>query len=102
MKAAQNRPKNYANQRRKPLEFEVGDQVLLRVSPTKDITRFGVMGKLTPRYIGLYPITQRVKEVTYHFELPPELPRVYSIFHVSTFRKYIPNPSYVFTPDPIQ
>ena len=50
MKAAQDRYKSYADQRRRPLEFEVGDHVFLHVSPMKGVYRFGVRGKLSPRY----------------------------------------------------
>ena len=59
-------------------------------------------GKLSPRHIGTYPIVQRVREVAYRLEWPPELPRVHNIFHVSQLRKYVPDPSYVIMPDPIQ
>jgi len=64
--------------------------------------RFGVTGKLSPRYIGLYPIVQQVGEVAYHLELARKLLKVHNIFHVSQLRKYIPDPSHVITLDPIQ
>jgi len=64
--------------------------------------RFGVMGKLRPRYIRSYFIVQHVKEVAYRLELPAELPRVYNIFHVSHLPKCVPTPSHVITLDPIQ
>jgi len=102
MKAAQNRQKSYADRRRRPLEFRVGDHVFLRVSPTKGITRFGKAGKLSPRYIGPYPITKRVGEVAYQLELPTEFQRVHNVFHVSQLRKYISDPSHVVEADPIQ
>jgi len=102
VKAAQSRQKSYVDRRRRPLEFEVRDQVFLRVSLTKSITRFGVTGKLNARYMKPYPIIQRVGEVAYHLELPLELPRVHNIFHVSQLHKYVPDPSYIIMPDPIQ
>jgi len=101
MRVAQSRQKSYADQRRRPLEFEVGDQVFLKVSPTKVIMRFGVTGKLSLRYIGPYPVTQRVREVAYRLELPPRLPRVHNVFHVSKIHKYIQDPSHVIEPDPV-
>jgi len=86
---AQSHQKNYADWRCRPLEIEVGDHVFLKVSSTKGITRFGMTGKLSPRYIEPYLIMQPVREVAYRLELPPELPRVYNVFHVSQVRKYI-------------
>ena len=80
----------------------MGDQVILLVFPTKGIVRFGMIEKLSPRYIGLYPIIQRVREVAYRLELPPELSRVNNVLHVSQLRKYIPDPSHIIEPDPIQ
>ena len=65
MMAAQSRQKSYADQRRRPLEFEVGDHVFLKISPTKGIMRFGQTGKLSPRYIGPYEILERIGEVAY-------------------------------------
>ena len=69
------------------MEFLVGDFVFLKVSPTKGVKRFGKRGKLSPRYIGPYQITQRVGEVAYRLALPPELLSVHSVFHVSMLRK---------------
>ena len=75
MRAAQSHQKSYADQRRKPLEFQVGDLVFLKVLPAKGITKF-VIRKLSPRNIGSYPILQKVEEVAYLLELPPEPPTV--------------------------
>ena len=69
--AAQSRQKSYADHRRRPLEFQVGDHVFLRVSPRKGVFRFGKKGKLAPRYIGPFEILQRVGEVDYQLALPP-------------------------------
>jgi len=101
MKMAQSHQKRYADQRHRPLEFEVGDRIFLKVSPTKGITRFGMAVKLRPRYIGSYLIAQWVGEVAYRLKLPPELPRVYDVFHVSQLRKYVQDPSHVIEPNPI-
>jgi len=65
------------------LEFEAGDYIFIKVSPTKGITRFSIVGKPSLRYIGPYPITQRVGEVPYRLELSLELHRVHNVFHVS-------------------
>lgn len=87
LQTAQSRQKSYADRRRRELEFEVGDHVLLKVSPKRGIQRFGVKGKLAPRYIGPFEISQRVGEVAYRLALPPELSHVHNVFHVSMLRK---------------
>ena len=94
MLAAQSRQKSYADKRRRPLEFEVGAHVWLRVSPTRGVRRFGVKGKLSPRYIGPFEILERVGEVAYKLALPPALDGVHSVFHVSQLRQYVPDPSH--------
>jgi len=76
--------------------------VLLKVSMTKGITRFGMARKLGPRYIGPYSVMERVGEVAYCLELPTELLRVHNVFNVSQLQKYIPDPSHVIELDPIQ
>ena len=92
---AQSRQKSYADRRRRPLEFQEGDFVLLKVSPRKGVTRFGVKGKLAPRYVGPFPIVQRVGVVAYRLALPPELSHVHDVFHVSMLRKCQPEPEAV-------
>ncbi|GJX50801.1 putative reverse transcriptase domain-containing protein [Tanacetum coccineum] len=87
IQAAQDRQKSYANRRRKPLEFEVGDKVMLKVSPWKGVIRFGKRGKLNPRYIGPFRIIAKVGTLAYRLELPDQLSRVYSTFHVSNLKK---------------
>ena len=69
LKISQDRQKSYANNRRRDLEFEVGDMVFLRISPWKGVLRFGKRGKLSPRYIGPYRIVERIGEVAYRLEL---------------------------------
>nr|GEZ98286.1 putative reverse transcriptase domain-containing protein [Tanacetum cinerariifolium] len=79
--------KSYANKRRKPLEFQVGDKVMLKVSPRKGVIRFGKRGKLNPRYIGPFKILAKVGTVAYRLELPEQLSHVHSTFHVSNLKK---------------
>ena len=92
MKAAQSRQVSYTNRRRRPLEFEKGDHVYLRVSPNKGISRFGFKGKLAPRYIGPFPITEKCSAVAYRLQLPENLARVHNVFHVSQLKKCLKPP----------
>ncbi|GJT92442.1 putative reverse transcriptase domain-containing protein [Tanacetum coccineum] len=87
IQAARDRQKSYADVRRKPLEFQVGDKVMLKVSPWKGVIRFGKRGKLNPRYIGPFKIIAKVRTVAYHLEIPERLSRVHNTFHVSKFKK---------------
>ena len=87
LKAAQDRQKSYADKRRRPIEFSVGDYVLLKVSPWKGLIRFRKRGKLSPRYIGPFKILARVGEVAYRLELPGKLSSIHPTFHVSYLRK---------------
>ncbi|GJW32790.1 putative reverse transcriptase domain-containing protein [Tanacetum coccineum] len=73
MQAARDRQKSYADLKRKPMEFQVGDKVMLKVSPWKGVVRFGKRGKLNPRYVGPFKVIERVGEVAYKLELPEEL-----------------------------
>jgi hypothetical protein len=79
----------------------VGDQVFLKLSPWKGVVRFGKRGKLSPRYIGPYEITERVGPVAYRLRLPPELSRIHDVFHVSMLRKYVADPSHILQEQPI-
>ncbi|GKA41086.1 hypothetical protein Tco_0733679 [Tanacetum coccineum] len=81
------RLRSYADKRCKPLEFQVGDKVMLKVSPWKGVIRFGKRGKLNPRYIGNFKILAKVGTVAYQLELPEQLSRVHSTFHVSNLKK---------------
>ncbi|GJS96717.1 hypothetical protein Tco_0803685 [Tanacetum coccineum] len=87
IQAAQDRQKSYANLKRKPMEFEVGDRVMLKVSPWKGVVRFGKRGKLNPRYVGPFKVLAKVGKVAYRLELPQELSRVHHTFHVSNLKK---------------
>ncbi|GKA98659.1 retrotransposon protein, putative, ty3-gypsy subclass [Tanacetum coccineum] len=95
LQAARDRQKSYANVRRKPLEFQVGDHVMLKVSPRKGVIRFGKRGKLNPRYIGPFKILKRVGPVAYKLELPEELNNVHNTFHVSNLKKCLSDESLV-------
>ncbi|GKA06486.1 putative reverse transcriptase domain-containing protein [Tanacetum coccineum] len=87
MQAARDRQKSYADLKRKPMEFEVGDKVMLKVSPWKGVVRFGKRGKLNPRFVGPFKVIKRVGDVAYKLELPEELSRVHNTFHVSNLKK---------------
>ncbi|GKA83660.1 putative reverse transcriptase domain-containing protein [Tanacetum coccineum] len=84
---AHDRQKSYADVRRKPLEFQVGDKFMLKVSPWKGVIRFGKQGKLNPRYIGPFKVLEKLGTVAYRLELPQQLIRVHSTFHVSNLKK---------------
>ncbi|KAI3822262.1 hypothetical protein L1987_09850 [Smallanthus sonchifolius] len=87
MAAARDRQKRYANKRRKPLEFQVGDMVLLKVLPWKGVIRFGKRGKLNPRYVGPFKILKRIGPVAYQLDLHEGLSDVHNVFHVSNLKK---------------
>ncbi|GKB41695.1 putative reverse transcriptase domain-containing protein [Tanacetum coccineum] len=87
IQAARDLQKSYANMRRKPLEFQVGDKVMLNVSPWKGVIHFGKREKLNPKYIGPFKVLAKVGTVAYRLELPQQLSRVHSTFHVSNLKK---------------
>jgi len=95
MRATQSRQKSYADKRRRPLEFEAGDHVFLRVTPTIGIGRALKSRKLTPRFIGPYQITRRIGPAAYEITLPPQLANLHNVFHISQFRKYVADPTHV-------
>ena len=80
----------HAERRRRPLEFEVGDHVFLKVMPKRGVVRFGKRRKLSQRYIGPFEILERVGTVAYWLALPPSLLGVHEVFHVSMLQKYTP------------
>ncbi|GJZ07701.1 putative reverse transcriptase domain-containing protein [Tanacetum coccineum] len=95
LQAARDRQRSYANVRRKTLKFQVGDRVMLKVSPRKGVIRFGKRGKLNPQYIGPFKILKKVSPVAYILELPEELSNVHSTFHVSNLQKCLSDESLV-------
>nr|GEV16676.1 reverse transcriptase domain-containing protein [Tanacetum cinerariifolium] len=102
IQATRDKQKSYADKRCKPLEFEVGDKVMLKVSPWKGVVRFGKRGKLNPRYIGPFKILAKVGTLAYRIELPEQLSRVYSTFHVSNLKKCFVDEPLTFPLDEIQ
>ncbi|WVZ85345.1 hypothetical protein U9M48_032284 [Paspalum notatum var. saurae] len=102
LKRAQSRQKSYSDKRRRPLVFEKDDHVYLRVSPMKGVHRFGVKGKLAPRYVGPFKITEQCGPVAYRLELPPHLAAVHDVFHVSQLKKCLRVPEEVIDTSQIQ
>nr|GFC44095.1 putative reverse transcriptase domain-containing protein [Tanacetum cinerariifolium] len=76
-----------ADLKHKPMEFQVGDKVMLKVSPWKGVVRFGKQGKLNPRFVGPFKVLERVRDVAYKLDLLQELSRVHNTFHVSNLKK---------------
>ena len=81
--------------RRRPLGFEVGDHVFLKVMPKRGVVRFGKRGKLSPRFIGSFEILKRIGSVAYRLALSPSMSGVHEVFHVSMLRRYTPDPAHV-------
>nr|GFA82434.1 putative reverse transcriptase domain-containing protein [Tanacetum cinerariifolium] len=93
LRAARNHQKSYVNNRRKPLEFEDGDRVFLKVSPWKGTIQFRKEGKLAPRYVGTFEILKRIGLVVYRLRFPQELKGIHDTFHVSKLKKCLANAS---------
>jgi hypothetical protein len=93
LKIAQSRQKSYADQRSKPLQFQVGDFVYLRVSPTNGVQRFSIKGKLAPRYVGPFEIFKIYGPVAYRIRLPSQLAAIHDVFHISQLKKCIKVPT---------
>ncbi|GJT23005.1 putative reverse transcriptase domain-containing protein [Tanacetum coccineum] len=91
--AVRDHQKSYADKRRKPLEFSVGDYVLLKVSPWKGVVYFGKKGKLAPRFVGPFEIIEKVGHVAYRLRLPEELNGVHDTFHMSNLKKCLADPT---------
>ena len=81
--------------RRRPLEFEVGDHVSLKMNPKRRVVRFGKREKLSPRFIGPFEILERMGTVSYRLALPPSMAGVHEVFHVSMLRENTPDPAHV-------
>ncbi|KAK6149305.1 hypothetical protein DH2020_016830 [Rehmannia glutinosa] len=99
IRTAQSRQKSYADKRRKDLEFEVGDEVFLRLSPRKGLINPKKGGKLSPRYVGPYKILQRIGKLAYRLKLPTPYAGMHDVFHVSRLKKYQPDPKHIITRD---
>nr|GEY51196.1 putative reverse transcriptase domain-containing protein [Tanacetum cinerariifolium] len=102
IQAVRDRQKSFADKNRKPLEFQVEDMVMLKVSSWKGVIRFGKWGKLNPRYIGPFKILSKVGTVSYRLELPEQLNQVHSTFHVSNIKKCFSDKLLVILLDEIQ
>ncbi|KAD5318108.1 hypothetical protein E3N88_18054 [Mikania micrantha] len=96
------RQKSYGDKRRKPLGFQVGDRVMIKVSPWKGVVHFWAKGKLAPRYVGPFKITQRIGPVAYRLTLPDELSGIHDVFHVSNLKKCLTDESLVIPLEKIQ
>ena len=92
LKTAQSRQKSYTDVRRRELEFQVDDWVFLKVSPMKEVLRFGRKWKLSPRYVGLYKILKRIGKVAYELELPAKLAALHPVFRISLLKKCVGDP----------
>ncbi|GFS40203.1 hypothetical protein Acr_00g0067140 [Actinidia rufa] len=92
LQTAQSRQKNYVDVRRRELEFEEGDHVFFKVSPSKGISRFGKKWKLMPRYIRPFEVLQQIRAIAYRIPLPPELSLVHDVFHVSCYENTFKTP----------
>ncbi|GJV20500.1 hypothetical protein Tco_1369520 [Tanacetum coccineum] len=99
---ARSRQKSYADVRRRPLEFNVGDKVMLKVSPWKGVIHFRKRGKLSPQYIRPFKVLERVGPVAYKLELPSELHGIHNTFHVSNLNKCLSDESLIIPLDEIQ
>ncbi|GJY25346.1 hypothetical protein Tco_0400072 [Tanacetum coccineum] len=93
LKTVRDRQKSHADKRRNPLEFSVGDHVLLKVSPWKGVIHFRKKGKLAPRFVGPFEITERISLVAYRLRLPRELNGVHDTLHVSNLKKCLADPT---------
>ncbi|XP_074374529.1 uncharacterized protein LOC141714935 [Apium graveolens] len=99
---AQDRQRKYVDPARKDVSFQVGEAVLLKVSPWKGMTRFRKKGKLAPRYIGPFEILNQIEKVAYELALAPQYQPVHNVFHVSLLKKYNPNINHVIKYEPLE
>ena len=102
IKIAQSRQKSYVDKRMRPLEFQIGNKVFLKGSPTKGIKRFGVRFKLSPRYIGPYEIIEKLNLVAYCLDLMVKLEHVHNVFHIFQLRKCTPSLNHAIVSEPIE
>ena len=102
LKTTRDRQKSYADNCPRDLQFEIGDRVILKISPWQGVLRFRRRGKLSPRFIEPYEIVSKVGPIAYRLKLPPELYGIHDTFHVSMLRKCILDPSHVLREQPEQ
>nr|GEY15766.1 putative reverse transcriptase domain-containing protein [Tanacetum cinerariifolium] len=102
LKDARDLQKSYADKKRKPLEFIVGDYVLLKVSPWKGVVRFGKKGKLAPRFVRPFEIVEKIGPMAYRLDFPEELNVVRDMLHVSNLKKCLADPTLQEPLDEIQ
>ena len=88
VKIVQSRQKSYAELHQREMEFNIGDHMFLKVSLMCSVTRFGIKGKLAPRYVEPFKIVKRISDVAYRLNLLPQLSHVHNVFHVSILKKY--------------
>ena len=98
---AQSRQKSYEDTSRKPLEFQEGDHVFLKITPTTGVGRAIKVKKLSPQFIGPFQILKQIEPVAYQVALPPHLSNLHDVFHVSQLRKYHPDPTHFLEPKSI-
>jgi hypothetical protein len=91
LKAAQSRQKSYADNRRRDLEFQVGERVFLKLTPNRGIMRHPRGGKLSPRYLGPFPILEKIELIAYKLDLLDGLTGIHDVFHISQLKKYRPD-----------
>nr|GFD18416.1 putative reverse transcriptase domain-containing protein [Tanacetum cinerariifolium] len=99
---ARSRQKSYADLKRRLTEFEVGDKVMLKVSPWRGVIRFGKREKLSPRFIGPFKVIERIGPVAYNLELLDKLRGIHNIFHVSNLKRCFVNDDVVIPLDEVQ
>ncbi|XP_073019446.1 uncharacterized protein [Primulina eburnea] len=101
LKAAQDRQKSWADLKRRPVEFNVGEKAYVKVSPMRGVVRFSKAGKLNPRYVGPFEILEKVGTLACRLALPPNMSRIHNVFHVSQLRRYVPDPSHILEVEPL-
>ncbi|KAL4030985.1 hypothetical protein IC575_009240 [Cucumis melo] len=102
MLTVQSRQKSYVDERRKNLEFDVGDLVFLKVAPMKGVLTFEKKGKLSSHFVGPFEILERIFPVAYRLKFSPSFPAVHDVFHVSMLRKYVADPTHIVDFKPLQ
>ena len=102
LKVATDRQKSYADLKKKDIQYEIGEKVLLKVSPWKKVMRFGKYFKLSSRFIRPYEVIEKAGSVAYRLALPVELEKIHNVFHVSMLRRYRSDPSHVVSSEVIE